>query len=295
VGVCAPGGPAEPSRVEAGARRLEELGFRVRLGDAVGDRTAFTAGPVERRLADLASLLADPEVKGVFCVRGGAGAAWLLPHLPVDGLRARPKVFVGYSDMTFLHLAFGRAEVVSFHGPMVAHELASDEMEEVSFRAAVMGEGGPYASAPDDLLPLAGGEAEGRLLGGCLSILAAAAGTPWAFRPDPDGTILFLEDVYERPYRIDRMLFTLRHAGALDGVRGIVFGDMKGCYPAAPADYTLEEVVLQSLSGLDVPIAIGLSSGHTRPNITLPLGVRARLRCGEDARFEVLERSVSSG
>jgi muramoyltetrapeptide carboxypeptidase len=279
--------------VEAGVRRLEGLGFRVRVGAAVHDRTAFTAGTVERRLADLTGLLADPDVKGVFCTRGGAGAAWLLPHLDVAGLREQPKVFVGYSDMTFLHLAYRQAAVVSFHGPMVAHELAAGELDEASFRAAVMGEGRPYASGADDLLPLRGGDAEGRLLGGCLSILAAAAGTPWAFRPDPEGTILFLEDVYERPYRIDRMLFTLRNSGALDGVRGIVFGDMKGCYPAAPADYTLEEVVLQSLAGLDVPIAMGLSSGHTRPNVTLPLGVRARLRCGDDAAFEVLEAAVS--
>jgi muramoyltetrapeptide carboxypeptidase len=232
-------------------------------------------------------------VKGIVCARGGAGSAWLLPHLDPRQLRERPKVFLGYSDMTFLHVLFNRAEVVSFHGPMAAHEFAAGELEDVSFRAAVMGEGAPYASAPDDLVPLRDGEGEGRLLGGCLSILAAAAGTPWAFRPDPGGTVLFLEDVYERPYRIDRTLFTLRHSGAFEGVRGVVFGDMKGCYPAGPADYTLEDVVLQSLSGLDVPIVMGLSSGHTRPNLTLPLGVRARLTCRGEPRFEILEGSVS--
>jgi muramoyltetrapeptide carboxypeptidase len=281
----------EPSRLAAGVLGLEALGLRVRVGDAALERSAFTAGRLDRRLGDLTALLADPEVKGIVCARGGAGAAWLLPHLDASGLP--PKVFVGYSDVTFLHLLFNQARVVSFHGPMAAHEFAGDGLEEASFRAAVMGEGPRYASAPDDLLPLRGGEAEGRLLGGCLSILAAAAGTPWAFRPDPEGTVLFLEDVYERPYRIDRMLFTLRHSGAFDGVRGVVFGDMKGCYPAGPADYTLEDVVLQSLSGLDVPIALGLSSGHTRPNLTLPLGVRARLLCGGAAAFEVLEDSVS--
>jgi muramoyltetrapeptide carboxypeptidase len=283
----------EASRLEEGVRRLEGLGFRVRVGDAVRERTAFTAGPVERRLADLQALWSDPEVKGLVCARGGAGAAWLLPHLEPHDLQAGPKVFLGYSDATFLHLVFNRAEVVSFHGPMVAHEFAAGELEESSFRSAVMGEGAPYASGPDDLLPLRGGEAEGRLMGGCLSILAAAAGTPWAFQPDREGTILFLEDVYERPYRIDRTLFTLRHSGAFEGVRGIVFGDMKGCYPAAPADYTLEDVVLQSLAGLDVPMAMGLSSGHTRPNVTLPLGMRARLSCRAEANFEVLEPSVT--
>jgi muramoyltetrapeptide carboxypeptidase len=150
-------------------------------------------------------------------------------------------------------------------------------------------------SEPGDIVTLRDGEGEGRLLGGCLSILAAAAGTPWALRPDPAGTILFLEDVDEKPYKVDRLLLQLRLAGAFEGVKGVVFGDMKGCNPPAASDYTLEDVLRESLSGLDIPVALGLSSGHaTAPNITLPLGVRARLRChGEEARFEVLEASVS--
>jgi muramoyltetrapeptide carboxypeptidase len=120
-------------------------------------------------------------------------------------------------------------------------------------------------------------------------------GTRWAFRSDPDGTMLFLEDVDERPYRIDRMLFQLRAAGALEGVRGIVFGDMKGCAPSFNDAYSLEDVLLEALHGLDIPIALGLSSGHTaNPLVTLPLGVRARLTCGHDAaRFEILEAAVS--
>jgi muramoyltetrapeptide carboxypeptidase len=132
------------------------------------------------------------------------------------------------------------------------------------------------------------------LRGGCLSILAAAAGTPWALAPDKEDTILFLEDVDERPYRIDRMLLQLRESGALAGVRGVVFGDMKGCAPRFDESYRLEEVLLDALEGLEVPVALGLSSGHTAsPAVTLPLGVKARLRCGERASFEVLEAAVS--
>ena len=138
------------------------------------------------------------------------------------------------------------------------------------------------------------GEGEGRLLGGCLSILAAAAGTPWPLRPDKEGTVLFIEDVDEKPHKVDRMLLQLRSSGAFEGVRAVAFGDMKGCNPPASADFTLEDVIRESLSGLDIPIALGLSSGHvTGPNVTLPLGVRARLRChGDEVRFEILEASV---
>jgi muramoyltetrapeptide carboxypeptidase len=177
---------------------------------------------------------------------------------------------------------------------MVAWEFATGSYDAPSFLAALAGDGPPYRTEPGELAPLRKGEAEGRLRGGCLSILAAAAGTPWGLTTEGEPTILFMEDVDEKPFRIDRMLMQLRHSGALDGVRGIVFGDMKGCSPPFDAGYGLEEVLLQSLAGLDVPVAIGLSSGHTSsPNVTLPLGARARLACGEDARFEVLEASVS--
>jgi len=176
---------------------------------------------------------------------------------------------------------------------MLSADFADGGEHRDSFLGTLTGQGG-YRSEPDDVLPLAPGSAEGRLLGGCVSILAAAAGTPWALRPDPEGTLLFLEDLDERPYRISRMLLQLRDSGALENVRGIVFGDMKGCHAPRDARHTLEEVLLEALGPLKVPIAIGLSSGHTSsPNVTLPLGVRARLSCGEEARFEVLEPGVA--
>ena len=295
LGICAPAGAVDMPRLQRGVARLEQMGFRVRVGDAVGERDLFTAGTIERRLQDLRALWDDEEVAAVVCARGGAGAGWLLPHLDAERFRARPKPFVGYSDITFLHLLFNRLELVTFHGPMVAWEFAEDRYDEASWRAALYAGGKPYASEGGDLVPLREGRAEGRLLGGCLSILAAAAGTPWALRPDPAGTILFLEDVDEKPHKVDRMLLQLRLTGALDSVKGIVLGDMKGCNPPASAEFTLEDVIRESLSGLDIPIALGLSSGHaTAPNITLPLGVRARLSChGEEARFEVLEASVA--
>lgn len=270
------------------------MGFRVRLGEAVGERHLFTAGTMDRRVADLHALFADDEVAGILCARGGAGAGWLLPHLDARLLREHFKPLVGYSDITYLHLVFNRFEQVTFHGPMVAWEFAQGALDEGSWKAALEAGAEPYATAPGDIIALRDGEAQGLLLGGCLSILAAAAGTPWALRPDPDGTILFLEDVDEKPYKVDRMLLQLRSSGAFEGVRGVVFGDMRGCNPPASADFTLEDVIRESLSGLGIPIALGLSSGHVNgPNVTLPLGVRAALSCrGDEAQFQVLEASV---
>jgi muramoyltetrapeptide carboxypeptidase len=290
IGVCAPSSAVDVVRLQEGVDELRSLGFEVRVTPGTTARRRFTAGTVDERVRDLHGLFADPDVAAIVCARGGAGAGWLLPHLDPALLRQNPKPFIGYSDLTLLHLYLARLRVVSFHGPMVAHELARGAYHRESLLHALLGEGEPYATEEGELETLREGSAEGRLRGGCLSLLAAAAGTPWALAAHDD-TILFVEDVDEKPYRIDRMLFELRHSRALDGVRGIVFGDMRGCAPRLDADFTLEDVIRDALDGLDVPVALGLSSGHTRsPNVTLPLGLRARLTCGADgARFEVLE------
>jgi muramoyltetrapeptide carboxypeptidase len=295
VGLCAPSGPIEEEALARGLGELHSLGFRVRVPDDILAKTGFTAGSVERRVQELHGLFADPEVECVLCVRGGAGALQLLGRLDAELIRAHPKPFVGYSDATALHLFLGRLGLVSVQGPMAGRGLHPDGYDRASFLQAVCGEGEPYRSSEDDLEVLRTGRGEGVLRGGCLSLLAAAAGTPWALSPDPEGTILFLEDVRERPFRLDRMLTQLRHAGAFAQVKGIVFGEMKGCAPEADADYTLEDVLGEALQGLDVPVALGLSSGHANgPIVSLPLGVRARLECDDGgARFEVREPAVS--
>jgi muramoyltetrapeptide carboxypeptidase len=296
VGVAAPAGPVDEARLERGVAELERLGFAVRVADGILERRGFTAGSVERRLRQLHDLFTDPAVAAVVCARGGAGTIQLLSGLDRDVLEANPKPVVGYSDITLLHLEMERLGITSLHGPMVARELAEGgtAYDEASLWHALTGEGEPYASGPDELGPLAGGSGEGVLRGGCLSLLAAAAGTGWALRGTDEPTILFVEDVDEKPFRIDRMLRQLRASGALQGVAGVVFGDMKGCAPGFHEDYALEEVLLEALEGLEVPVALGLSSGHTaHPNVTLPFGVQARLECaGGEARFEVLDAPV---
>jgi muramoyltetrapeptide carboxypeptidase len=294
AGVCAPAGPVDPDRFERGLAALRELGFDVRVTPGARGRRRFHSGPLEQRAAELQSLLDDPTIDAVFFARGGAGSFGLLRQIDLTGYRRRPKPVVGYSDLTFVHLLLQRAGYAGFHGPLVAIDLAEPAgVDEPSLRAALFG-GAPYASEPDEIEPLRAGEAEGVLLGGCLSILASACGTPWALAPEQD-TILFLEDLDEPPYRIERMLTQLLHAGAFERVRGIVLGDFKGCSPRLDEGYSLEDVILETLAALEVPIALGLSSGHTsNPNVTLPLGVRSRLECREgSARFEVLEEAAS--
>jgi muramoyltetrapeptide carboxypeptidase len=293
VAVCAPSSAVDLTGLDRGVSALRAAGLEVVIGEEVSRVHHFKAGTVEGRLRDLQSFWDDDSIAGIFGARGGGGGCWVASRLDGAAMAARPKVLVGYSDLTFLHSLLNRHGLVTFHGPMVArHDFAEGLVDEASLRAALFGES-RYATAPDDMLALRDGTAEGTLQGGCLSILASGAGTPLAMEPDPAGTILFLEDLHEAPYRIDRHLFQLRASGAFEGVRGIVFGDMQGCNPPIGAGFTLTDVILESLAGLDVPIAIGLSSGHTtNKNVTLPFGARARLTCGDAARLEILEASV---
>jgi muramoyltetrapeptide carboxypeptidase len=283
--------------LERGLLELRGLGFEPVVSDAILEQRGFTAGSAERRLAELYSFFEDRSVAGVFAARGGAGIIQLLPSLDVARLVAHPKLLLGYSDLTFLHVLLNNAGLVTFHGPMLARELADENYDRESLLAAASGDVDHTANETADLLALSEGRAEGRLLGGCLSILCAGLGTPWALRAPGDEdekTLLFLEDVNEAPYRIDRMLRQLRAASVLDRVSGILFGEMVGCWPDAEAEYTLEDVILEALDGLEIPIAIGFPSGHCPRGVTLPLGVRACLECGGDAgRFEILESGVA--
>ncbi len=294
MGVAAPAGPVSEERLARGVAEIESLGFAVRVAEGALERRGFTAGSAEVRLAQLHDLFLDPQVRAVACARGGAGIFHLLPRLDLGPLVSDPKLVLGYSDITALHLALGRLGLTSLHGPMVARELADGDYDRVSLWHALTGEGEPWTSAAGELRPLRRGAAEGLLRGGCLSLLAGSIGTPWALRTTEEPSLLFVEDVDEPPYRIDRMLRQLRLSGGLDGVRGVVLGVMKGCQAEPGAGYTLEEVVLEALAGLELPVAAGLASGHARgPAVTLPLGVHARLVCdGEGACLSVLEAAV---
>jgi len=292
VAVAAPSSAVEPERLQAGVSTLERLGFRVRVPEGILARTAFTAGDAPRRQAELEQLFRDAEVRAVFGARGGGGTIELLPRLDDPSVfLSDPKPLVGYSDLTFLHLLLQRLGLVTFHGPMVARGL-DGAFDEDSLLAALTGEGAPFSVPEGSLRPLHSGEGQGTLLGGCLSILAAASGTPWAM-PAIGPTILLLEDLDEAPFQVHRALCQLRLSGAFDGLRGVVFGQMPGCcYPEDPGP--LELAILRALEGLAIPIAFGMPSGHTvSPGLTLPLGVPASLVCDSTiVRFELLASGV---
>jgi muramoyltetrapeptide carboxypeptidase len=295
LAVVAPASAAKPELVMRGIERLTAMGYEPVLFPHAMDRgPLYYAGELKDRVADLHAAFADPAIDGILCARGGWGSAELLPHLDVALIRSNPKVFIGYSDQTSLQTWLrNEAGLVCFYAPMVASDFARENgVDEVSWRHGVTGDTAWSLGAKDGLRVLRSGVAEGRLSGGCLSILAEALGTPYA--PRVEGGILFLEDIGTKPYQWDRMLVHLRYAGLLNGVQGVVFGDMKQCVTAEEMEL-LEGAILHALRDFAGPIAIGLLCGHVdEPNITLPLGVQVRLDCSEAAnpRLDFLEAAV---
>ena len=285
IGVVAPGAAVEAAVVEAGVRVLEQAGFRVRVGANVGKQAGYLAGHDAERLADLEAMFADRGVRAVIAARGGYGCGRLLPHLDVELARRQPKVLVGYSDVTFLLTQLvQRAGLVAFHGPMVADLATNSTGAEALLRLLSGDRTGWNLRAREIVQP---GTGEGVIVGGCLSILVAGLGTPYAV--ETKGRLLFLEDVNEKPYRIDRMLTQLRQAGKLDGVAGVLFGDMTGCGHAGDA-VTVRDVIREAFASARYPVVFGLPTGHGGGTATLPLGVRARL-AGE--RLNLLESPLA--
>jgi muramoyltetrapeptide carboxypeptidase len=232
-------------------------------------------------------------VKAIVCARGGYGANYLLQDLDRKKIADHPKIFVGYSDLTTLLTQFVDSGLVTFHGPMVAKDWAHGGGVNLESWIAALTQTAPWdVPINDGISALAEGEAEGCLYGGCLSILVASLGTDSEIKTDD--TILFLEDVGAKPYQIDRMLMQLKLSGKLDKVRGVIFGEMIDCVQAANQDYTLREVIMRVVGELNIPVAYGLKSGHvTSNNITLPLGVKAKLQvAGKDVRIKILESAV---
>jgi muramoyltetrapeptide carboxypeptidase len=278
VGVIAPAGPITPEALTAGLAALEQRGYRPFHCSTILERDWYFAGSLERRVDELHRMFADPEVKGIVCFRGGYGSNYLLPHLDLELIRSHPKFFCGCSDVTsLLTYLCDRAGMVVFHGPMLQKDAQPDGVDEQSWRAATSGESylHDFGQEVQVLIP---GHAQGMLYGGCLSLLCASLATPYEIQTN--GTVLFIEDVAEPAYRIDRMLMQLKLAGKLDRVRGIIFGEMLDCARGA-VGYTLQEVVLRVVGDLGVPVVYGLHSGHvTRRNITIPLGVAAELDAG---------------
>jgi len=287
IGVIAPAAAVDESALDAGVRVLEHAGFRVRVGAAARERRGYLAGSDRARVADFHDMLRDPEVRAIIAARGGYGSGRLLPQLDLQLVREHPKIIVGHSDLTFVLNTFvQRAELVTFHGPMVTGLPKQPDATE-TLLALLGGERvGWNQSAEAVIQP---GTAEGPLAGGCLSIVVSMLGTPYAV--ETRGRLLFLEEVNEKPFRIDRMLVHLQQAGAFAEVAGVIFGEMDGCVGPGQAPVTVREVVAEAFADAPFPVAFGLPSGHGLGTSTLPLGIRARL-AGE--RLTLLEAPVLS-
>jgi len=293
VGIVAPASNIKRELLEAGCDGLRAAGYEPVYSESILNRDLYFAGSVERRARELEEMFARDDVPAIICARGGYGANYLLQALDTKKIARHPKIFVGYSDITSLLTWFAdKANFVTFHGPMVTKDFAvPDGVDFASWRSVVGGEAGWEIGVESGAKPLVAGKAEGILYGGCLSLLVAAMGTPYDIHTAD--TILFLEDVAAKPFQIDRMLMQMKLGGKLNGVRGIIFGEMMDCRQSTDQDYTLEQVALRVIGDLGIPVAYGLRSGHvSRANITLPFGVRARLEVGNDVRLGVLEAAT---
>ncbi|HEX4835546.1 MAG TPA: LD-carboxypeptidase [bacterium] len=288
IGLISPSGPATaagsttPESIEVARRHLLGVGFRTVMGPHALDARGYLAGTDADRAADLQAMFADPGVQGILCVRGGYGAHRLLDALDYDLIRRHPKVFVGYSDITALHCAFHtQAGVVSFHGPMAGVLAGGDEADQhdliALLRAVTRAEPiGPLANPPGgpQIATLVPGVAEGELIGGNAALVTALLGTP--YQPDFAGKILFLEDLGDHVYRLDRKIAHLRLAGVLHRVAGVVVGECRYT-PDPEPPLTLRQILDDLVVPIGKPAIYGLACGHGAYHLTLPVGVRARL------------------
>jgi len=293
ISVISPASFAIPERVELGMERLRRLGYAPRLGANTQTRgPLFFAGSPEQRLADLHAAFADPETQLVAAVRGGYGSNYLLDRIDLALIESYPKPFFAYSDMTGLQLyLLDKLGLPAFHGPMVAADFyLEDGVHLKSFQSALAGQ--PYSvGGSEGLRTLKTGTVTGALYGGCLSILVSLIGTKW--EPATEDKLLFIEDVGAKPYQVNRMLWQMRQAGKFRGVRGIIFGEMLECTSGGAPENLLEAAILSALYELEIPIVIGLRSGHvSRQNVTLIFGVEAELRAGDEAQLTLLEPAV---
>ena len=292
----------ENEDISASLDFVRSLGFMVKAAPNLFSRNQYLAGTDRQRAQDLNSFFADPEIDGILCTRGGYGASRILPYLDYESIAANPKVFMGYSDITALLNAIQvKTGLVTFHGPMAFENFTEYTYEQFQ-RVVQSPRGSAQIGSPPDfelgpgiverenrLTTISSGVAEGRLVGGNLSLLVTLLGTE--YEPDFQGSILFLEDVYEPPYSIDRMLTHLWLAGKLEQVSGIVFGKFTNASYGGNT-FSVEEVIRSRCANLGVPVLKGLMIGHAEDQTVVPIGIPARLDAGRK-ELSLLEMAVN--
>ena len=286
VGVLAPSSPTAEKKVKDAKEQLEALGFQVQLAPSCHSKHGYLAGTDELRAEDINEMFREQRIDGIFCLRGGYGAPKILNRINFDIVKDNPKVFIGYSDITALHLAFNQiCGLVTFHGPMAASDIAGgldDYTKGELIRGIMNTEPMGLIKNPEGekIHCIVGGAAEGPIVGGNLALVAATMGTP--YEVDTRGKILFLEDIGEEPYRVDRMLTQLALAGKFEEVNGILLGDWNNCDPEKPHEsLSLLEVFQEIIVPYNKPTIYNLKAGHCTPKATLPFGVRASMKAEE--------------
>ena len=301
IGLICPAGPVSDERIEKAVTNIEKLGYKVKYSEAIKGRYGYLAGMDQERLADLHRQFSDPQVNGVWAIRGGYGCARLLPYIDYALIRKNPKVLLGYSDITALHNAIHqKTGLVTFHGPVGASTMTDYNV--MHLEAVVSNGLSPHRIYPceanvakqDPVFSVEifkAGVATGALVGGNLSLLSSMVGTP--FQVDYKGKLLFIEDVGEKPYRIDRMLTQLMQSSNLHQAQGIVLGIFDDCQPKDEQySLSLRDTLHERLSGLGIPVIYGVSFGHIQNMCTLPIGVQARLDTDKQT-VTLLEKGVS--
>lgn len=299
IGFVAPSGAVRTAgAIERAVAETERMGFKVKLGESAGQRYGYLSGSDEVRARDINAMFADDEVDAIVCLRGGYGAMRILDRLDYELIRKHPKIFVGFSDITALHIALlNRCDLVTFHGPMAAANWAGSPLDDFSresmYKALMCSEPvgelkNPPAFPKQTVNP---GRAEGVLVGGNLMLIASSLGTPWEI--DTKDRIIFIEEVGERTYCVDRMLTQLRLAGKFQDCAGVVFGDFADC----PIEYpefglSLEEIIRDVVAPCGKPVFTGLRCGHCSPKLTLPFGVKCRMDA-DACTLTVVETAVT--
>ena len=288
IGIVAPGGCVESNALLQGIEAIAAEGFEVELGAGIYGRKGYLAGDAAQRAEDLISYFRRPDIDAIFCARGGFGSVQLLPHLRSE-LKEFPKIFAGYSDITILlNWFYQTCGMVTFHAPMVAEDIARglSDQARAHFWRVLCGEIDNWSVRLD--APVRPGVVEAEMVGGCLSMLVTTLGTPYEI--DPRGKLLFMEDVGERPYRLERMLTHLKMAGKLEHVAGVVLGDFTRCEDDGPRD--ILEIVAELFEDAPYPVVMGMPAGHGQENLALPFGARMRLD-GGNSTLALIESPVS--
>lgn len=280
VGIIAPASPVNLQELRQGMLFFEKMGLHVKLGKQIDQVHGYLAGTDEERLADVHAMFADPSVKAIICARGGYGTGRMAAATDYDLIRGNPKIFWGYSDITYLHTAIRQATgLITFHGPMVASDIAKANFADLSaclfdqlFAPTTL----CYNENISALQVLVPGEATGELVGGNLSLMVSSLGTPQEITTA--GKLLLMEDIGEEPYRVDAMLNQLKLAGKLSEVAGIIIGDFALANPKnEKPSLSMQQVFQHYLGALPCPVMSGFKIGHCTPNFSVPLGAKATL------------------